>query len=154
MPNVGQVLKAEIARLAKKEAKAFAGPVAGTIKCLKRTLSAQRKKIAELERQVEKLGKKLGCGGSIAIPSADKLEKSRLGVKGIGKLRAKLGLSRADMAKLLGVNANSIFLWENGKSKPRAAARAKLIALRGMGKRQIKKALKELEAAAPAPAKA
>ena len=157
MPNVASVLKEEIARVSKKETKSLFGPLASTVSTLKRTVSELKKRIASLESKAERLERKLGGASGMALPAPEKVGKSRVGAGNIAKLRAKLGLSRAEMAALIDVNANSIFLWERGKAKPRAAAKAKIIALRGIGKRQIKKMLEKLSTASavkPAPAPA
>lgn len=141
MPNVASVLKEEIARIARKESKAFYNALPGALASLKKTVSAQKKKIAQLEAKVGKLEKALGAKDGLKVPKQEELEGSRLGAKNIAKLRAKLDLTRAEMAKLIGASTNSIFLWENGKATPRAAAKAKIIALRGLGKRELKKLL-------------
>ncbi len=147
MPNVASILKQEIARVARKEAKSFFKALPGSLSGLKKTVSEQKRKIAALEAKVDKLEKALAKDSKIAIPKPEELEHSRLGAKNVAKLRKKLNLTRAEMAKLIGVNPNSIFLWENDKATPRAAARAKIIALRGLGKKEIKKLLGEEEPA-------
>jgi len=145
MPNIGLVLKEEIARLAKKEARRLLGPVAGQFIELKKTVSELKRKVASLETKVEKLEKKTdGTPKGIKLPPQEKLEKSRLGSSNISKLRAKLDLSRGEMALLLGVSQNSIFLWEKGDAKPREAAKAKIIALRTLGRRKARKMLMEI----------
>ncbi len=141
MPNVATILKQEISRIARKESKAFFKAVPGALKSLRRTVSAQIKRIAQLEAKIKRLERRTGDDKGIALPKPEELEKSRLGAGNIAKLRKKLDLTRAEMAKLIGVNPNSIFLWENGKATPRAAAKAKVIALRSLGKREIKKLL-------------
>ena len=156
MPNVGLVLKEEIARLARKEAKAFFGPSANHFSELKRTVSELKRKISTLEAKIEKLEKKTGSTPKgIKLPPPEKLDKSRLGASNVQKLRSKLGLSRGEMASLIDVSQNSIFLWEKGEAKPREAAKAKIIALRGLGRRKVKKLLEEIaKKSAPAAEKA
>jgi DNA-binding transcriptional regulator YiaG len=145
MPNVGLILKEEIARLAKKEAKRLLGPFAGQFIEMKKTVSELKHKVAALESKVERLERKTdGTPKGIKLPPQEKLEKSRLGSSNISKLRTKLDLSRGEMALLLGVSQNSIFLWEKGTAKPREAAKAKIIALRGIGRRKVGKMLAEL----------
>ncbi len=51
-------------------------------------------------------------------------------------LRKKLGLSAGDMARLLGVSAQSVYHWESGKSKPRAGQLAAIAQVRKLGKRE------------------
>jgi DNA-binding transcriptional regulator YiaG len=54
----------------------------------------------------------------------------RFRVGGFAALRKKLGLSAAEMAKLLGVSAQSVYHWETGKSKPRASQLQEIAAVR------------------------
>ena len=146
MPNVASILKQEISRVARKEAKSFFKTLPGSMGSLKKTVSEQKKRISVLEAKIAKFEKILAKDSKIALPKPEELEHSRLGAKNIVKLRKKLELTRAEMAKLVGASTNSVFLWENGKATPRAAAKAKIIALRGLGKREIKKLLAGLDA--------
>ena len=153
MPNVGLVLKEEIARLAKKEAKALLAPAAEHFAGLKKAVSELKRKVATLESKVARLEKDASpAPKGIRLPSSEKLDKSRLGPSNILKLRTKLDLTRGEMAALINVSQNSIFLWEKGEAKPREAAKAKIIALRGLGKRKIHKILGGLDKKVQAPA--
>jgi DNA-binding transcriptional regulator YiaG len=150
MPNIASVLKEEITRLARKEVKVQADPMAEKLVELRRVVSALRKQVADLAKTV---GDIKGRVKSDEIISADDVadqdvEKSRITGGRIAAMRAKLGLSRNQMALLLGVNANSIYLWEQGKTRPRAAAKAKIMQLRGLGKRAVAKLVKSAKAAA------
>jgi len=75
-----------------------------------------------------------------APPTADKnaIEGARLSPRLIHAQRKRLGLSRESFAKLLGVSASAVLTWEGGRSKPRAEARAALIAVRKLGKREAR----------------
>jgi DNA-binding transcriptional regulator YiaG len=144
MPNFAGVLKEEIARLARKEVKSQADPMAEKLVELRRTVGALRKQVAEMAKALAEIKGKVK---SDEIISADNVaegdvEKSRITGGRIANLRARLGLSRNQMATLLGVNANSIYLWEQGKTRPRAAAKAKLMQLRSLGRRAVGKLLK------------
>ena len=141
MPNVATILKQEISRISKKEAKSFFNAIPGLLKSMKRTVSAQGKKITALEATIRKMEQKTGSNEGLALPKPEKLEKARLGSGNIAKLRKKLDLTRAEMGKIIGASTNSIFLWENDKATPRATAKAKIIALRGLGKKEINKLL-------------
>ena len=59
--------------------------------------------------------------------------------------REKLGLSAADYARLIGVTAQTIYNWEQGRSRPGEEPLAKLVALRELGKREILKRLELME---------
>jgi len=48
-----------------------------------------------------------------------------------------LGLSAAAYGKLIGMSGATIYLWEQGKSRPNADQLQKLAAIRTLGKRAV-----------------
>ena len=137
--NVMSVLKAEISRLAKKEAKAVVSPV-------KKASSTYRGLIAGLRKQVDALQKEVSSLKR-AIPAPDKVLATKtepegrfwMTGKGVRKLRKRLGLTQAVFGKLVGVTPNAVVLWErkDGKIGLRKATAGALQALRGKGKREV-----------------
>ena len=126
-------MKSEIARIAKKE-------VRGETKQLKQASAKYRSEIAALKRQVASLEaaiKKLGKGQSKPVKvQADKTQdKLRFRAPGFVTLRKKLGLSAEQMGKLIGVSAQSVYHWEQGKSRPRASQLPAIAAVRKLGKK-------------------
>jgi len=61
----------------------------------------------------------------------------------IKKLRARLGISQGQLARLVGVSGPAVAFWEQGKSRPEGQNRAALVALRGVGRREVKRMLAE-----------
>jgi len=59
--------------------------------------------------------------------------------------RKRLGLSAADFGLLAGATGQSVYAWEAGKAKPRGKNLAAIAALRGIGKREVRKKLAELK---------
>lgn len=140
MPNLGAVLKAEITRLARKEIRA-------EVDTLRKASGAYRRDIAELKRQIAQLERKLKLAAKSApVPkkSDDTATRFRFSAKGLKSLRAKLGLSAADLGKLAGASGQSVYHWEQGKSIPRTAQLPKLASLRGLGKKEAKARLASL----------
>ena len=144
MPNIATVLKQEIARLAGKEVKARteATRKAGAqyrrdIAELKRQVRTLTEQVAYLERQERKRTLK-------AIPEAI-AKGSRFSARGLKAHRTRLGLSAADYAELVGVSAQTIYKWEQGKSKPRHQQFAALLSVRNLGRRDALKRLQMLE---------
>ena len=142
MPNIAAVLKDEIRRLAKKEIKAEIGTTKNAvvqsrkdIAKLKRLVQAQQKEIAFLKTQEEK---RLGQQPAAEEPS----DNVRFSARSVKAQRNRLKLSAEDYGKLVGVSALTIYSWEQGKSRPRKAQLARLVAVRGIGKR---KAVAKLE---------
>jgi len=141
MPNITSVLKSEITRLAKRAIRTQTA-------ALKKATAAQRRHIAELKRQLAdlqrtaaQLSKRSRAAQSAPAP-AGLNDSARFQARGLRSLRKRLGLSQADMAKLLGVSALSVYNWEGGKSTPRRELLAAIVALRGIGKREARERLK------------
>ena len=121
MPNIATALKAEIARVARKE-------IRSETESLKKAVTAYRKEIASLKKRMQGLERQAKVAGhrrsEPATPERDSLADSpqlRFSPGRLAKQREKLGLSAADFAKLLGVSALSVYKWESGKSRPRRA---------------------------------
>ncbi|MES2511360.1 MAG: helix-turn-helix domain-containing protein [Pseudomonadota bacterium] len=132
--NLATALKSEIARVARKETRS-------EVSALKTASSRYRSDIAELKRriaQLERLVGQLSKGGSkkaAQVPEDEPATATRYSAKNLASLRKKLGLSAADFGKLLGVSGASIYLWEEGKIRPRAKNMPAISALRQMGKK-------------------
>lgn len=138
MNALTNALKSEISRVARKELK-------GELSALKTAATAHRGEIAALKRELKALRSLLASNQkavkSIGL-SAVETEKSpspkaRFSARGFGTLRTKLGISQAQMAQLLEVSALSVYKWESGKTRPRAAQLMRIQAVRKMGKREV-----------------
>jgi len=73
--------------------------------------------------------------------SVEEVKASRFTPARIGNLRKKLGLSQRELAVLTGVTIGAIGLWEKGKFRPAMDKKAILVALRKLGKRDVRKLL-------------
>lgn len=144
MPNYASVLNDEIARIARREIKAEVTPLTKRNLELRKKVSNQAKQIAALESKLSKFEKELGIEDIIPVAfSEEEVGKARVSPKYIANVRSKYELSRNDMAFLLDVNANSIYLWETGRATPRWEAKSKVMQLRNMGKRKVNELLNE-----------
>jgi len=139
MPNIASILKTEISRVARKEVRA-------EIETLKKASVAHRASIAELRRQVNALEKELrrvakGATRSVTAPDsvneAAEGTKRRFSAARLAAHRAKLGLSAATYGQLVGVSGQTIYHWEQGKARPRAAQLESLAVVRELGAREI-----------------
>jgi DNA-binding transcriptional regulator YiaG len=54
-----------------------------------------------------------------------------------------LGISQKELAILAGVTVGAAHLWEKGKFKPKDEKKAVMVALRKLGRRDVKKLLEE-----------
>ncbi len=135
MPNLAALLKIEITRLARRELRA-------SLAQSKRLQAQHRKHIAALRRQIAALEKGLAMLARQAKAKARftanaEPPKGRFVAKGLVSMRKRLGLSAADLGKLVGVTGQTIYNWEAKKGRPRAAQVEKLKELRGIGKRKV-----------------
>ena len=144
--NIAAVLKSEIVRLARKELRS-------ETQALKKAASNHRSEIAALKRRVMELEKQLRRQGRTASAPRQEptdeaaLRKVRFSAKGLAAQRKRLGLSASDVGLLVGASGQSIYNWESGLNRPRAAQLPAIAGLRTMGKKQALARLEELRAA-------
>lgn len=142
MPNVASVLKDEIARVARKEMRAEIEP-------LKRASAQHRSSIAALKREIAALQKQLKKAARGTAKSQDKEDgdsagpRRRFSAARLASHRKKLGLSAAEYGRLAGVSGQSIYKWEQGGTRPRAAQLDSLAKVRTLGKREARARLEE-----------
>lgn len=147
MPNIAAVLKEEIRRLARRE-------IRQQISKTRRAAAQHRREIARLKRQLSLQEQKLR-----ALESREGLDKTatpadaengippttRFSPRSVRAQRKRLKLSAQQFARLLGVSPQTVYLWEQGKSRPRRSQLAALVAVRSLGRREALRRLAELE---------
>jgi len=136
MSTFANQLKNEIARLAKKEVRAETQALKKASAAYRGEIAALKRRIAGLEAQIKKQSKSAGRAKVVENTEEDSGTSLRFRVAGFAALRKRLGISAAEMGKLLGVSAQSVYHWETGKTKPRASQLAAISAVRKMGKRE------------------
>jgi len=140
MANIGTLLKSEIARLCRREIRA-------ELRSVKKVSAAHRRHIAALKRQIAALERKAGmlvrqsARTAEAVPSSSTETTARFQARGLRSLRKRLGISQAQLAKLLGVSGLTVYNWESGKASPRKERLAAIVALRSIGKRELQERL-------------
>ncbi|MDQ2916323.1 MAG: helix-turn-helix domain-containing protein [Pseudomonadota bacterium] len=143
MPNIGALLKQEITRLSRREIRSQVNVTKKASAQYRRHIAALRRQVATLERQVGLLQRR-ALDGSPAPAAKSTGQKVRFVAKGLKSQRARLGLSAADYARLVGVSAQSIYNWEQGHASPRQEQLAIIAKLRGIGKRDAQRYLEQL----------
>ncbi len=147
MPNIANLLKEEISRLARKEIRSACTPLQQQLRELRKTVRQQRETIDSLQQRVNQL-QALSSSPTEKILEASAIDDDkqiRLSGSSIKKHRQRLGLSQGELGQLLNVSTNTIVRWEQGTSKPRAAYRTGLAQIRTMGVREVKKLLAAME---------
>jgi len=149
MSNLTVAIRDEIRRLARKEIKAAGNST-------RQVIAQYRREVATLKRQVKAQQKQII---NLKSNSHDRMTSRKSGDEGalmgvrfsarsVRAQRRRLGLSMVSYAKLLGVSPLTIYFWESGRSRPRSAQLAALVAIRGIGKREATKRLAAVDAAA------
>lgn len=138
MANIAQVLKEEIARVSRKEAKKLLEKLQKDNARLKHDAADLKRRVADLERTNKKLVKTTEINKKNAAPNEDEIRKLRPTGAMIRRLRDKLGITQGDLGILLGVTGQSVYQWERkgGKLRLRNATLAKLVTVREMGRRE------------------
>jgi DNA-binding transcriptional regulator YiaG len=153
MGKMEQMLKSEITPLAREQLRTTCLPLARDVRRLKRTVSALRKTVAILaklgtEWQAERTAERAKMA---AAP--EEVKAARLSPDLIKKLRARLGITQGELATLVGVSTSAVGSWEYGKAKPEGHNREALVALRKLGRREVRGILATKAEASPRKAK-
>lgn len=139
MTNIKKVFADEVRRIARKEIKASVEPLLKRLASLKKQVSELSKRPVSAAPQSAKAS--VAAGGA---ETSDEAKNVRLTPKSIKKMREKMGISQKDFAKLIGTNLVSVGFWEKGKAVPRSKAKANMLQLRSMGKRDLEARFAEL----------
>lgn len=152
MATFADSLKREIARVARKELK-------NELTSLRKMTAGHRSEIAALKRDLKHLqseskglARQVKAAGTVASTAAVRTSKDAeprvkpgrkvvYSAEAFAAMRAKLGITQAQMATLLGVSSLSVYKWESGQVEPREKQKAKVLALRGVGKREVARML-------------
>jgi len=148
MSNVVKILKAEIARISKKEAKSATQAIGKSNTWLRKTVADLKKRVLSLEKENKHL---ITAMKKYQVEQPEKVEqeegkKVRFSSRGIQSLRKKLRLSQADFGKLLGTTPHAVYLWEKktGALNLRDKTKAAILSIRGLGATEAREKLAEL----------
>jgi DNA-binding transcriptional regulator YiaG len=141
--NIATILKSEISRVARKEVRTELQALKKTTTKFRSDNAELKRRLAEVERLIKQLSKGVGTK-AVAAPADEFGKVPRFSAKRLAAQRARLGLSAANFGKLVGVSGASIYLWENGKARPRASQMPGIAAVRLMSKRDAAAKLAEL----------
>ncbi len=144
MPNIAKVLREEIRRLSRKEARIVTASLAKSNATLRSTVAGLRKEVSGLRAEQKRLSaalSKLARSTGVESPK----EEFRMTSRGVLALRRKLRLTQAQFAALLGVSAYSVFLWESkgGQLGLRDESQAALREVQKLGAAEVRERLAE-----------
>ena len=141
MGKLEPAIKSEILRLAKREIRPTLIPLRREVRVMRLKLSSLSKGILALNRVTKE--PHLGEAKPKLEASPEEVKASRLTPDRIRGLRNKIGTSMRELGVLTGTSSGAVLSWEKGKFKPRRDKKAALVALRKMGKRDVKNLLAE-----------
>ncbi len=143
MGKLEATIKNEMIRLAKKEIRSTSVPLGRDVRLLKSTVSKIRKAVLVLERSAAQQQKELGKRKVALSATPEEVKKSRFSPALIRSLRKHLRISQKELAILSGVTVGAVHLWEKGKFEPGDEKKAVMVALRKLGRRDVRKLLEE-----------
>ena len=148
MSNMAVVLRDEIRRLARKEIRLMVGTTQKAVAQYRKEITNLKRQVSKQEKSVTQLKRQLSERQEQPATEEEPLEGIRFSARSVRAQRQRLGLSAADYGQLVGVSALTIYNWESGKSRPRQAQFAALVAVRGIGKREAAERLASIGKAA------
>jgi DNA-binding transcriptional regulator YiaG len=138
MPNFASTLRTEVRRVAARETRKTLRKLRRLqiqVKALRLAARGHRRNMATMERRIQRLKARVRTAPGAAAPGP---RGRRMAPESIRALRAQLGMSRKDFARVVGVSPGSIFGWENGRNVPRGRSAARLRQVRQMGVRRAR----------------
>ncbi len=143
MGKLGVTIKSEIVRLAKREVRKTLVPLGRDVRLLKSSVSQLSKTVLALGRFVAQQENELKKRKIPLEATPEEVRKSRFSPALIRSLRKHLGISQKELAILAGVTVGAAHLWEKGKFEPGDEKKAVMVALRKLGRREVRKLLEE-----------
>ena len=137
MPNLAQVLKAEIERIAKKVLRVETTSLKKAGAAYRSDIAALKRRARELEQAIRVLSKpsQKAPKATPADSALNEKSKVRFSAKSLASQRRRLGLSAQDIGRLVGASGQSVYNWEAGKARPRDSHLAPIAALRTLGRK-------------------
>jgi DNA-binding transcriptional regulator YiaG len=148
--KIESAIKEAILRGARRQVRAITTPLRREVRRLRLTVGQLRRDLSawrDVARQWQRMSRSAAWKPEV---SDAELKTSRLSPRLIQKLRVRLALSQAALARLAGVSPGAVVQWERGRSIPSGPNRKSLVALRKLGRRDAKRLLASLAAASPA----
>jgi DNA-binding transcriptional regulator YiaG len=145
MPNIAAVLKSEISRIARKEARTATASTKKGSRSHRADIAALKKRVLALELQLRRIAK-VGRKPTPEVEPEAAGTLSRFSPKGLKSMRRRLGLSAHDLGLLIGASSQSVYNWEDRKSRPQAKYLAALAFVKTKSKRDVAARLETLKA--------
>jgi len=155
MAKFETMIKSEMVRLAKREVRKICVPLRSDVWSLKSAVSQLHKSVLILQRLTASQQKELEKGKMLLEAPPEEVKESRFSPRLIKSLRGHLAITQKELAILTGVTVGAVHLWESGRFKPSMKKKAVMVALRKLGRREVRKLLegKKTEVVKKAPSR-
>ena len=142
MPNIANILKLEISRIARKEVRGETHSLKKAVTTYRSEIASLKRRAKELEDQVRQLSK---ASAKVKVaPDAEVVAQSvRFSAKALASQRRRLKLSADRLGLLIGVSGQSIYNWEQGAAAPHAKYLPAIAALKTLSVRQAGEVIDE-----------
>ena len=135
MPNIANVLKEEIARVARKEVRSETTSIKKAVAAYRGEIAALKRRAHVLEQELRLVGKSVSKAAPAPIETTS-AEAVRFSAKGFASNRRRLGLSAEDCGLLIGASGQSVYNWEAGEARPKSKYLPAIAGLRSIGKKE------------------
>ena len=141
MGKVEAAFWTEVVRLSRRETRSLIAKLVDDVRRLRQRLAALEHEVRSLKaaRFEEQLKTKVRT--AVESASTEQAAGVRLSPRLIRTLRSRLDISQAELARLVSVSTVAVGSWESGKSKPRPETKARIVALRSLGRREVRRLL-------------
>lgn len=117
MSSIAKVLKTEIQRIVHREIARMTASQKQGLAVLKKTNAEYKRRIAVLEKQAKQQASVAQCTAGVEAPGDDAPDDMRVTAKALKSMRKRLGITQAELAKLLGVSMQVVSIWEAKKGR-------------------------------------
>lgn len=143
MAKFESIIKSEIVRLARREVRKIALPLRKDFYSMRKIISQLRRAVLTLQRITSAQQKELEKRKVPLEAEPEEVKIARFSPRLIRSLRRRLRITQKELALLTGVTVGAIHQWESGQFKPGLPKRAIMVALRRLGRREVRKLLEE-----------
>jgi DNA-binding transcriptional regulator YiaG len=136
--KIETAIREAIARGARRQVRLVVLPLRREVFRLRRKVAQLHSALTALRRLAVGWERMMEAAPIIPPVSGEAAKAARLSPRLVQSLRKRLGLTQMALARLVGVSAPAVAHWEAGESTPKGQNRAALVALRKVGKREVK----------------
>ena len=137
LADINRLLKEEIARLARREIRSETERLKKASSQYRADIAALKRQVADLEKQLGRAARKVAPASSAETSDVD-TSKLRYSAQRLKSQRARMDVTAADFARLLGVSAQTVYNWEAETTRPRPEQIAAIAGLRKIGKKEVR----------------